>query len=171
MRAKGPEMPPVRADGLQIDEDRRLQERIWFAERVSHGAILLLVLAAVAGLAGSGGILARGTIATAAGTIDHPRILRWETAEDLTVRFEAAGGDRSLRLVGPLADRVFVEAIQPDPRASRATAEGVVYDFAAEAGAFAVVTLRLRASRPGVVRLGIGVDDAPAVEALIVVLP
>lgn len=72
MSVQQPDMPPVRADGLQLAEDRRVQERIWTAERVSHVVLLLIVLAALAGVSGSGGLLSRTTLVSESGTIDAP---------------------------------------------------------------------------------------------------
>lgn len=171
MNAELPNLPPVRADGLQVKEDRRAQERIWTTERVSHIALLLITLAALAGFAGSGGFFARATIGSEAGTVDYPRILRWETAEDLTIRFAEAAQTHRLRLSGPVPDGLYVESIQPQPTEARAAHDGITYDFAAEDEPLTGATLRIRASGPGLVNLGIALDDAPPVQATSVVLP
>lgn len=171
MSVQQPDMPPVRADGLQLAEDRRVQERIWTAERVSHVVLLLIVLAALAGVSGSGGLLSRTTLVSESGTIDAPRILRWDTAEDLTLRFADAAPSHRLRLEGPIPHGLFIESIQPQPSESRAAPNGITYDFTAEDEARAAVTLRLRAGGPGLVSLGIALDDAPSVATTVIVLP
>jgi len=163
--------PEIREDGLQLDEDRRLQEKIWTAERVAHVVFLLLMLAGLAGLAGSGGPLARATVQSEAGSVEYVRIARFDTAADVTIRFASRRPEHRVRIAGPFPDRFQVETVQPQAVRELAGPEGITFEFAAEATEPASVTLRLRAITPGLWRFRIAIDDAEPVEATVVVLP
>jgi hypothetical protein len=163
--------PEIRDDGLQLDEDRQLQERIWTAERVAHAVFALVVLAGLAGLAGSGGPLARARQAGEAGAIEYVRIARFDTAADVTIRFAAARPDHRVRIAGPFPDRAEIESVQPRPVREVAGADGITFEFAAEAGEPASATLRLRPTAPGISRLTIAIDDAAPLAGTLLVLP
>jgi hypothetical protein len=164
-------LPPIRADGLQLEEDRPLQERIWTMERVAHGVFGLLVVAGLSGLAGSGGPIADTTLTGDAGSVTLPRIARWETPAEVAVGFTQNQPRHRLTLAGPFVDRMIVESVQPQPARSSAGPDGLVYEFAAEGRAAARATLRVSPSRPGLSRLRIALDDAAPLSAAIVVLP
>jgi hypothetical protein len=163
--------PEIRDDGLQLDEDRQLQERIWTAERVAHVVFGLIVLAGLLGLAGSGGPLARATQAGEAGSVEYLRIARFDTAANVTIRFAAPRADHRVRIAGPFPDRAEIESVQPQPVREVAGPDGITFEFAAEAGEPASVTLRLRPTTPGVARLTIAIDDAAPFAGTMVVLP
>ena len=163
--------PEMRDDGLQLDEDRQLQEKIWTAERIAHVVFGLLVLAGLVGLAGSGGPLARATLEGATGSVEYVRIARFDTAADLTIRFAAARPDHRVRIAGPFPDRVQIESVQPQPVREVAGPDGITFEFAAEAAQPASATLRLRPTTPGLSRLTIAIDDAAPLAATVVVLP
>ena len=163
--------PEIRDDGLQLDEDRQLQEKIWTAERVAHVLFGFVVLAGLAGLAGSGGPLARASRSTEAGSVAYVRLARFDTAADLTVRFAAARPDHRVRIAGPFPDRLQIESVQPRPVREVAGPDGITFEFAAEPAEPASATLRLRATAPWVSRLRIGIDDAEPVTATMIVLP
>jgi hypothetical protein len=163
--------PEIRDDGLQLDEDRQLQERIWTAERIAHAVFGLVVLAGLAGLAGSGGPLARATQAGEAGSVEYVRIARFDTAADVTIRFAAGRPDHRVRIAGPFPDRAQIESVQPRPVREVAGPDGMTFEFAAEASEPASATLRLRPTTPGLSRLSIAIDDAAPFAGTMVVLP
>jgi hypothetical protein len=141
-------LPGIRPDGLQLEEDRRLQERLWTAERVAHVVFALLVAAGLAGALGAGGPLASGTREIEGGEVDHPRILRWETSEDIVVRLD-----------DPAAPRLVLEGPVP---------ESLALDF--EPGT-RLAALRVVPARPGLVGLGIAIGDGSAARFTLLVLP
>jgi hypothetical protein len=163
--------PEIRDDGLQLDEDRQLQERIWTAERIAHAVFGLVVLAGLAGLAGSGGPLARATQAGEAGSVEYVRIARFDTAADVTIRFAAGRPDHRVRIAGPFPDRAQIESVQPRPVREVAGPDGITFEFAADAAGPASASVRLRATTPGYFRMTISVDGAAPLDAAVVVLP
>ena len=165
------ERPPIRADGLQIEEDRTFQERVWSSERAALGAFAVIVLAALSGLAGSGGPLAERRLATEAGTIEYPRVMRWETADRVVLRLAATRPTHEVVLFAPFADRFEIDAVQPVPLTARAGQERLSLDFASDGAAGTEVVLSIRPSAPGLVRYRIGLDGAAPVTLRHLVLP
>jgi hypothetical protein len=170
-RRAEPDAPPVREDGLQISEDRALQERFWTMERVAHGSFGVLVALGLLGLSGAGGPLSVATATSEGGSVRYARLARWETPSEMTVRFAAQRPVHRLTLIEPSPERFLVEGVQPQPARALATPEGLVLEFDAAEVPGARVTLRLRATRPGPSRLGVRVDDAAPVPLTGFVLP
>jgi hypothetical protein len=160
-------LPGIRPDGLQLEEDRRLQERLWTAERVAHVVFALLVAAGLAGALGAGGPLASGTREIEGGEVDHPRILRWETSEDIVVRLDDPAAPR-LVLEGPVPETLRLDAVEPQPVRATASPEGLALDF--EPGT-RLAALRVVPARPGLVGLGIAIGDGSAARFTLLVLP
>jgi hypothetical protein len=165
------EEPSVRDDGLQLDEDRGLQERLWTIERLAHVLMALLVLAGLAGLAGAGGWLSQGREETATAVVDFPRFPRWDTGEEVDVRFKEPREVHRVELSGPVHRRWVVEEVSPPPLGATATAEGLALEFESEAAEGITVTLRLSARRPGPARLMLAADGAEAGTLRMFVLP
>lgn len=164
--------PTLREDGLQLDEHRPFQERFWVVERVAWVAFGLLLVAAILGLTGSGGPLSRSIHQVAGGTIEFPVIARWQTGDELVVRFAPAEADsRRLTLSPEFADSFQINVIQPAPEQSLVSATGTVLTFAAEPGTQASVTLHLTPQHPGLAEVAIGIDDGTATTISSVILP
>jgi hypothetical protein len=163
--------PPVRDDGLQLRENRALQERMWTMERVAHGLFGVAVLIGLSGLAGAGGPVAETTLTSEAGSVRLPRVARWETPQDFTIEFAESRATHVLRLAGPGMDRLIVEAMQPQPERSSAGPDSMVFEFSADDQAVARAAFRASANRPGLARLQFGLDDAAPVSATVLVLP
>lgn len=165
-----PDAPPVRPDGLQIEEDRRHQERSWTAERWAWGFFILFTLAALLGATGSGGPLSRDQASTPAGEIDLPRVARWQTPDHIEVRFTAAGDTHTLHL-SPEFSRAFqVDAIQPEPERVTSGPEGQTVHLAGGNGP-AEAFLYLTSRNPGRAQYSIALDDAPPVALSTLTLP
>lgn len=164
--------PTIREDGLQLDEHRPFQERFWVVERISWIAFGLLLVAAMLGLTGSGGPLSRSTHEVAGGTIEVPAIARWQTKDELVVRFAPAETDsRRLTLSPAFADSFQINAIQPAPERSVVSGAGTVLIFATEPGSQASVTLHITPQHPGLADLAMAIDDAAATTISSVILP
>lgn len=161
----------LRADGLQLEEHRRFQERFWKAERWAWLGYGLIVLAALAGLTGAGGPLAHGHAGLGDGGIDYPRIARWEGTDALSVTFAPGGAERSLTLSAGFAEGFQVQDIQPVPEHSKARPEGQRLRFTLPAGAPATVMLHVRPTTPGLARFRATLDGGPAATLTTLVLP
>ena len=133
-----------------IGADRRFQERLWFWERVGWAAMALLVLAALAGLTGTRGPAASGTVEAGGATIEYPRISRWQSADSLGVEFAVeAGGAVQVLLPGAFTDVFSIQSVTPQPSKVTATANGQLFEFelAPEPGP-KKATFAVRAERP-----------------------
>lgn len=164
-----PDAPPVRPDGLQLDEDRRYQERLWTAERWAWGFFILITLAALLGATGAGGLLSRHQVITAAGDINAPRVARWQTPDHLEVRF-TAGGAHTL-LLSPEFSRTFqVEAIRPQPERMVSGPDGQLVYLAGDEGP-AETFLYLTPRNPSHSQYSIVLDGAAPVALSTLTLP
>lgn len=162
--------PSVRPDGLQLDENRPYQERLWTVERWAWAAFLLLTLAAALGATGAGGPFSREVAAVEGGEIDLPRIARWQASDEMTVRFARGSGERTL-LLSPQFSRSFqIESILPRPERVVADSDGHTFHFAAGDGQ-AEAVLHLRSQSPGLVRYRIGIDGSTPTERSTLILP
>lgn len=162
---------PLRDDGLQLEEPRRFQERYWTAERWAWAGFALLVLSALAGLTGGGGPLSRGEAELGAGSLDYPRIARWQAVDELTVRFAAGGAERSLTLSPRFAESFALESALPEPLRVEAGPDGKRLVFRLVEGAPGQAVLQVRPSSPGIVGFAAAIDGQRPVPLSTVVLP
>jgi len=138
------------ARGLQVTEDRSWQEKFWAAQRVGWALMAMFILAAVAGLTGMGGPLASARAELGGGTIDYPRITRWQADDQLQVSISPASlADVELTLSRDFVQLFAIESIQPEPAEVQATSAGHRFTFETEPGERErVVTFTVRATRP-----------------------
>ncbi|WP_018000331.1 hypothetical protein [Paracoccus sp. N5] len=106
------DVPPVRADGLQLVESRAFQERFWRAQRLVWIAFGALMLAALLGLTGSGGPLHSRVLQFPGASVEMPRIARWEGNDEITVTLRDAD---TLAIGNDFFDGVGLQRIQPEP--------------------------------------------------------
>lgn len=138
------------ARGLQVTEDRSWQEKFWTAQRVGWALMALFILAAIAGLTGMGGPLASARAELGGGTIDYPRITRWQADDQLEVRLAPSAPSRVDLTLSPQFVQLFsINSIQPEPSEVQATAAGHRFTFETEPGERErVITFTVRATRP-----------------------
>jgi hypothetical protein len=163
--------PPIRDDGLQIEEDRKFQERFWTIERWSWLGFGLILLLALTGLMGGGGLLSHSTVDLAAGQVDYPRVARWESADEITVAFASSSPEHRLTISPQFSKYFQIEDIQPLPDRSLTSSAGETMVFKSEEGPPSQVVLHLRAQRPGLARYDVSLDGGSPVSATTVVLP
>ena len=163
--------PPVRDDGLQLEEDRGFQERFWTIERWAWSAFGLILLLALAGLAGGGGFFAHATMNLEAGQIEYPRVARWESADEITAVFASDSSEHRLTLSPQFSKYFQIEDIQPLPDSTLVSPAGEVMVFRAEGGSPTQVVLHFRAQRPGLARYDLSLDGGSPAGATTVVLP
>ncbi len=70
---------------LQVADDPSFQAAMWRVQRVAWLLFAAILVAAALGFTGAGGPFARDRLATAHGVIDHPRVLRWNTADRIEI--------------------------------------------------------------------------------------
>lgn len=112
-------IPPVRADGLQLDENRGFQFGFWRLQRWSWLGFGLLVALAGLGLTGSGGPLSRQHIRIGEVEALLPRIARLDAVERAIFTIPArpdGPGLRSLAFDNTLRRAFAIEEISPPPQ-------------------------------------------------------
>lgn len=138
------------ARGLQVTEDRAWQEKFWTAQRVGWVLMAVFIVAAIAGLTGMGGPLASARAELGGGTIDYPRITRWQADDQLQVRVSPTSpADVELTLSPEFVQLFAISSIQPEPAEVQATAAGHRFTFETEPGERErVISFGVRATRP-----------------------
>jgi hypothetical protein len=122
-----------RVGDLEIFQDMTYQRCEWIIQRVAWIVMLLIVIAAVAGLLGDGP-LSRRTARDPGGTfqLEYDRFLHYGTQTTLTVRFAprvARDGEVRLWLSLDYLDGVQVQQITPEPARVEAGPDRSVFVF------------------------------------------
>ncbi|AJO78686.1 hypothetical protein [Pseudomonas sp. MRSN 12121] len=115
-----PRQQPVR-------EDMALQRKVWRFERLGWYALVLIVLATLAG-AFSRGPLSDRDISSADGRlrVEYQRFLRNGSTDALTLHMRGSPGQRlELEIAGELLQGFSVETMQPDPLRASAAGAGM----------------------------------------------
>ena len=162
------------ATGLQVEEDRPWQERFWTAQRVAWALMALLVLAALLGATGRGGLIASASARSAGATVEYPRISRWQSDEQLVVRLPAsAAGEVGVELSKAFTERFMVESVQPQPSQVEAAGTGRRYSFdVAPGGGEKTIVFMVRSDHPFFERsVEARIGDAPPTAMTMTVLP
>ena len=161
--------PPVRDDGLQIEEHRAFQERFWTMERAAWGVFVLLILVALYGWTGSGGPGATRTLTFEGGDVEFPTVTRWQISDDMHVSAQADAGGKTAILFGSDFVHDFeIASIEPRPSRSMATARGHIYEFEAEPGQTNHFLFHIRANRPGLFHYEFGPAAQPQMASTLV---
>lgn len=165
------EQPPVRRDGLQIDEHRGFQEKFWKAERIAWIGFGVFILLALLGVTGSGGLQARMKLAFNDGFVEVPRFSRWESPDSLNALLPPGKGDHRLAIGSNFFRAFQVEDIDPQPLSSEGSSDAIVYHFQADADQPLALTMHLRSQNPGIVKYQVSVNGGPAQTARTIVWP
>ncbi|HVF60322.1 MAG TPA: hypothetical protein VNJ70_10975 [Thermoanaerobaculia bacterium] len=153
--------------GFDLLQDPDFQRRTWAAQRVGRMAMALVVLAALAGLVGTGPLSE-----TSAGdgerlTVEYDRFVRRLGENRLTLKVApgaAAGPEVRLWIDAPYAQRMEVEAVTPEPERMETTADRLTLVFAlARPGEGLEAVLDLRSRSFGPVRGAVCLAGGPAV--------
>ena len=163
--------PVIRDDGLQLEEHRGFQERFWSVQRGAWIAFGLFLLAALLGLTGAGGPLSRASVPLDGGTLDYPRIARWQSADEIVVRFAPGPAERSLALSPDFTSTLQIQTIHPEPQRSVAGPDGTRLTFATLAGNEAEVQIGVSPLQPGYSDFAIQIDDGASHSFGMIVLP
>jgi hypothetical protein len=164
--------PSVRTDGLQLAEHRSFQERFWKIERFAWLTFGLIVVVALLGFTGSGGMLASRNIDTQTGHVTMPRVTRWLTADDFTVRLSPSTEEsRSIFLGEDFIKRFAIDGIQPQPESVTLASDGVRFRFTTEPGQTGPVIFQIRAQHIGLMTSSIATDDGETIKFQLLTLP
>lgn len=164
-------VPIIRPDGLQLEEKRDYQRRLWRVERWAWGVFIAVILAAALGLTGSGGLFAHGAVALDGGTIDYPRIGRWQTGETLVIRFPKGPAERSITLGSQFDEAFKIDDVRPRPSKMEAGPDGETMHFSLDRGGPAQVAINITALRAGIARYHAGIDGGAPQELVTFILP
>jgi hypothetical protein len=144
----GPEPPVV--DGLQIDQSLDFQRRFGRVQTTAWRVLALVPVAAVAGLFGGGvfsQVTARGTgVAVSSDRFGRRSV---DTELEVTLQRPQAQAQVEVAISQELLDGYDVSEVRPQPQRVTASADRLVYTFAALPGAsvsFTLVPQRLGSS-------------------------
>jgi len=176
--------PPVRASGLQIEEDLRHQRSEWLAERAAWGLIALVILAAVAGLFGGGGV-SHVVARTDWGSIEYERFARRGAPVTLIVRVAAGAavdpGSRSpprpttrhlrLRIARHYLSRVDIDSVTPTPDRALLGGDWLTFTFLTVSPGPFEIAVDVKPTTIGVSRGRLAIGDDRALEYWQLVYP
>jgi hypothetical protein len=132
------------ASTLELKEDREFEERERLVRRVGTWLLCAFLVAALAGLFGSGPLSAAAARSSdSAVEARYERFARNRATTVLDLSLHAAAGRVHLELNRAFVETVKVEQITPEPAAISASAARYVYEFAA-AGPDSIVRVVLR---------------------------
>lgn len=163
-------IPPVRPDGLQLEEMRDRQRRFWRVQRIAWWGFGVIMVVAILGMTGSGGILHKQTIAFAGATVEIPRVSRWEGSDEVSITFHDPADSHQVQLSQPFFDRFSVERIQPEPDSNPLLTGGQAMVFPAAGPPPHHLRIDVRAIHFGLTRfdMTIGAETRPVT---LIVLP
>jgi hypothetical protein len=163
------------ARGLEIDQDEAFERRSYTVQRAGWILLAVLVVAAAAGLLGSGP-LARATMASpGAFTVEYERLTRYQSSQMLHLYLEP--GVTSAREVRVWIDRQFldsskIESVVPQPLRVEGAADRLYYVFQmGKPGERLFVAFTLQAEQIGRVKGRLGVGDTHEVAFTQLVYP
>ena len=156
-----------RREALELHTDIGFVRREWVAQRVAWGLMLLTVVAAVAGVFGTGP-LSSTTVRSGDGAIEvaYSRFLRVTAISqlDLKVASEAIeGGQIELWVSHEYLAAVDIDDILPEPSSASTSADGVTYTIEVEGESPAVISIDIKPTGVGPHAGDLGVVDGPQV--------
>ncbi|OKL39912.1 hypothetical protein [Pontibacter flavimaris] len=122
---------------LEIDEDLELERRTWTIQRIVWGLMLLIILAALLGFTGDGGLpgISKKTKATASQhmTLEYERYLRHQVPSELKVTLQQLQtSEPAIRFSTDFYKEQRVEQVVPEPEKVQVGPEGITYTFSVE---------------------------------------
>ncbi|EMD82372.1 hypothetical protein [Pacificimonas flava] len=136
-------------EAIEIESDRRFQERLWTLQRVCWLVMFGLVCAALLGATGAGGSLAAGKTSGMGASVEYPRIARWQRAERVEISLAPSAMSESQLLLGRgFLDSFSVSSMTPQPKATQARSDGVLLTFGKSPGAPGTVSIMVRPEKP-----------------------
>lgn len=140
---------PLRLGDLELHQDLDRQQRMWVVQRIGWAGMALIILAAFAGLFGSG-LFGRAITSDDRQlfSLEYDRFGRYES--ELEFRFSLSPEATAARHVTLWVNRAYwtdqaIEHILPEPTGTRIESDGFVYTFEmGTTNTSGVLTFRLR---------------------------
>lgn len=130
-------------------------------ERTAWVAFGLFVVAAAAGVFGSGGFLSRGEVRLGETTVSYPTTARWQAGDNFFVELAGAAGERTLTLSSGFASAFRIDDVQPMPSRVEATDTGHAYVFTSTSETSIEVHLAVTPRQPGLATYSLTAELAP----------
>lgn len=164
-------LPHTRPDGLQLEEHRDHQERLWNLERWAWAAFGGLIFAALLGATGGGGLLAHRMTEVWGGVIEYPRIGRWQAGDVIVFHLPGGAVEREVAMGTAFAEAYEIRDLQPPAERVESGPDGQLMYFRLDQGGPARIVLHVRPEHPGLVRWRVGIDGGPPVSLSAFILP
>ena len=143
-----------------VEEDMRMQQRVWRFERVGWYALVLIVLLALAGLFGNGPLSdAQVTSEDGRVQVEYQRLSHSGTTDNLRITVHGSAGKPVMVLLGgTLLREASIETLQPEPQQSLSHGKSLLLQLGTSKDGIATLYLTLRSEHvgtlEGVVRAG-----------------
>ena len=154
------------SDDLELAEHIAFQQKEWVVQRIGWGVMLLLVIAAAAGMLGSGPI-SRTSSSDPEGllSVEYQRFGRLETTGQLRVGVRGgAGGEAEVWISNRYLRRMEIERIMPEPRGTRLEPDRQVFVFEIAGSGQGEIVFHLRPMAVGRAGGQVGLAGGPALE-------
>ncbi|WGV20766.1 MULTISPECIES: hypothetical protein [unclassified Pseudomonas] len=143
-----------------VEEDMRMQQRVWRFERVGWYALVLVVLLGLAGVFGNGP-LSNAQLTSEDGRVhvEYQRLSRSGTTDNLRITVRGTAGEPVMLLLGgTLLREASIETLQPEPQVSQSHGRSLLLQLGTSKKGIATLYLTLRSEYvgplEGVVRAG-----------------
>jgi hypothetical protein len=154
---------PPKHRGIELEQDLAFQQRSWRVQRFAWGVLVLIVGAALAGLAGSGPV-SRGSRAAQDGRfiIEYERFVRMQAPSRLRLhvsREAVRAGEVRVWFDRNYIERIKLEQIVPQPKRTEVGEQRLTYIFAAEDDQSAMIIFDLQLQTFGRVSARVGMGE------------
>lgn len=167
-------MTEVERPSIDIETDRKFQERFWVAVRIGWVAMAVLLLLAILGFTGSGGSYSSQKLKAGTATLEIPAVSRWAASDTMTVTISNPTERTRVFIPEHFGNIFSIEAINPQPELVSADPQGDEFVFQLIPGEGEIeIEFSLRASQP-TWRQSLGpfrVDEGASGRSSVTVLP
>ncbi|MFD2245187.1 hypothetical protein [Pontibacter ruber] len=148
-------------EGLEIQEDINLASKTWTLQRIGWVVMLLIVISAVLGFTGGGGVAGINNMKVGGEAegmqLEYERFLRWEAPAEFKVTlFDVQAPEQQLRFSKDFYEKLQVEQVVPEPKEVQVGKDYITYTFNSE-GDEARMIFYLKPQQPG--QLQVAVDN------------
>ena len=169
------EKPPTIDGELELEQNLKIQRRVWVSERIGWLLMAAFVAGGLSGVFGSGPVTearAQGTVANRTLKVDFHRVVRSEAPATYEVRVDGVSGDElRLWVDDAFLEDMRIESMQPEPERVEIAGDRKVFVFAMAAPGKARIELEVEPQRIGPHAGSMGMEGGPAVPLSQFVLP
>jgi hypothetical protein len=133
---------------LQIDENSRFQNGFWAVQRLAWFLFGMLLVGAVLGLTGNGGVYSHRTADFDDFSVNFPAVARRRADNMVQITLSSAMNEATLHFDSAFLQAFSVQTMTPQPVASVATSTGVTY------------RVKLEGPGPKTLRISVSPEDA-----------